>query len=89
MGEFILSLVASALDIACTLTGAWLVRLLSLGRWRGEDLNGHEARTHAAAGALTFVLDGQRVVTAVGLTLIGMAFYGLLAGALVYWMMRS
>jgi hypothetical protein len=65
-----------------------LVRLLSLGRWRGEALNGNETRIHAAARALTFVLHGRRVVTVAGLTLVGMAFYGLLLAA-VFWIATS
>lgn len=79
----------AVVELLFALTGKGLVSLLSFGKWRGEALNGNEARLHAAAGSLSFVLDGQRVVTAAGLTLVGMAFYGLLAGALVYWMTRG
>lgn len=75
-------------DAACVPTGRWLVRFLSFGRWRGEALNGNEARIHAAAGALTFVTDGMRVVTVAGLTLVGGTFYVLLLAA-VLWLATS
>lgn len=74
-----------ALEALCAMTGAWLVRLLSFGRWRGESLRRKESPIDAPAGALTFVLDGMRVVSAAGLTLVGGAFYGLLVAA-VYWL---
>ena len=76
----------AVVELLLALTGKGLVSLLSFGKRRGEALSGNEARIHATAGSLSFVLDGRRVVTAAGLTLIGMAFYGLLAAALVYWM---
>ncbi|MDM0032241.1 hypothetical protein QTI33_08870 [Variovorax sp. J22P271] len=79
----------SLVELLFVLTDKALVSLLSFGKWRGEALNANEARLHAAAGSLSFVLGGRRVVTRAGLALIGMAFYGLLAGALVYWMMRG
>jgi len=34
-----------------------------------------EARIYGPAGALSFVRDGQRVVTALGLSVVGGAFY--------------
>ena len=85
MGEAILVAVAFALEALCVMTGGLLVRLLSIGRWRGESLKGKEAPLDTPAGALTFVLDGQRVVSTNGLTLVGIAFYGLLAAA-AYWL---
>ncbi|WP_232080792.1 hypothetical protein [Variovorax sp. SRS16] len=39
---------------------------------------GNESGIFAAAGALSFVRDGRRVVTVTGQELLGMAFYGLL-----------
>ena len=42
-----------------------------------------EESVHGAAGALSFVRDGQRVVTTTGLGLLGFIFYLLLAVALV------
>lgn len=79
----------AVVELLLALTGKGLISLFSFGTWRGEALNGNEARLHAAAGSLSFVLDGRRVVTTAGLTLIGLAFYGLLVAALVYWMTRG
>lgn len=39
-----------------------LVYALTLGHWRGER-GDNEGRIHGAAGALSFVRDGQRVLT--------------------------
>ncbi|MGO4391167.1 hypothetical protein AB4Z46_07405 [Variovorax sp. M-6] len=86
--DAILVIALAILEAAFILTGKGLVRVLSLGRWRGEALNGHEANIHAAAGALAFVLDGRRVVTVAGLTLAGAAFYGVLLTA-VFWLATS
>jgi len=52
----ILVLIPAILDAACVLPGTWLVRLLSLGRRRGEAQNGNEARIHAAARSTNFRL---------------------------------
>lgn len=49
----------------------------------GEQFGGTEGRVHSAAGSLSFVLDGQRVVTRTGLLFLGIAFYIALAIALV------
>jgi hypothetical protein len=57
------------------ITGRVIVRLVSLGRWRGEPLFGNEGRIYGAAGALSFVRDGQRVITETGLMFVGLAFY--------------
>lgn len=79
----------AVVELLLALSGKGLVSLLSYGKWRGEALNGNEARLHAAAGSLSFARHGRRVVTTAGLTLIGMTFYGLLAGGVVYWMTRG
>ncbi|MBB6562180.1 hypothetical protein HNP48_004889 [Acidovorax soli] len=42
--------------------GKAIVYALTLGHWRGER-GADEARIHGAAGALSFVRDGQRVLT--------------------------
>ncbi|MGJ7542057.1 hypothetical protein [Variovorax sp. LT1R16] len=76
-------------EIVLVLTGSGLVRMLSFGRWRGESLTGNEGQVHAAAGALSFVLGERRVVTTAGLTLIGMAFYGLLLAAGIFLAARG
>jgi hypothetical protein len=51
--------------------------------WRGEQFGGTEGRIHYAAGALSFVLYGQRVVTRNGMMFLGIAFYVALAITLV------
>lgn len=56
-------------------TGRAFVWLISFGRWRGEALLGDEARIYGPAGALSFVRDGQRVITDIGLQFFGAAFY--------------
>lgn len=63
------------LDTLLVLTGKVVVRLASFGQWRGERLTQGEARTYGPAGALTFLRDGQRVVTGLGLTIVGALFY--------------
>ncbi|MCU4120237.1 hypothetical protein [Variovorax sp. N23] len=65
-------------EIFLVLTGKMLVFLLSFGAWRSESMMGNESNVHAAAGALSFVRDGRRVVTVTGQQVAGMAFYGLL-----------
>ena len=64
-------------------TGQLVVRLITRGRWRGEDLRGDEGRIYGPAGALSFVRDGQRVITNTGLSFIGSAFYVFLLVAAV------
>jgi hypothetical protein len=65
----------SVVDFLLVLTAKWLVPPISLGRWRGESLDGSEGRVHGPAGALSFQCDGQRVLTSKGLWLVGLAFY--------------
>lgn len=48
-------------DVLFVSVGKMVICLLTLGRWRGE--RGNEGRIYGAAGALTFVRDGQRVLT--------------------------
>jgi len=63
--------------------GRALVWLVSGGRWRGEPLSRDEGRIHGAAGAFSFLRDGNRVITESGLSLIGSVFYlALLAAAI-------
>jgi hypothetical protein len=62
-------------DVLLINTGRAVVFALSLGRWRGERFGGNEGRVHAMAGALSFKLDGQRVVTRSGLIFVGVAAY--------------
>lgn len=85
MTEFLVAMLWSAIEVLIVFTGAQVVRVVSLGRWRAERRGGNEARTWSAAGALSFRHQGQRVVTIHGLMFVGLLFYGLLgvlAGAL-------
>lgn len=74
------------LEVVLILTAKGLVWLVSFGKWRGESLLTNEASIHSAAGSLSFVLNGQRVVTSAGLTLIGMAFYAMIFPVLFFWL---
>lgn len=53
--------------------GRIVVYMLTLGQWRGERVMKDEGRIHSAAGALSFVRDGQRVITCTGLSFVGFA----------------
>ncbi|EJE53891.1 hypothetical protein PMI14_01214 [Acidovorax sp. CF316] len=60
--EAIFGLVATILvDFVFVVAGKLVIYALTLGRWRGERAG--EGRIHGAAGALSFVRDGQRVLT--------------------------
>ena len=71
MEELVGLLAWLAVEMLLVGTGRIAVRALSLGRWRGEVFGGNEARVHAAAGALSFRRDGQRVFTRTGLAFAG------------------
>ena len=79
MTEFLVAMLWSVFEVLIVFTGAQVVRVVSLGRWRSERWGGNEARTWSAAGALAFRHEGQRVVTTNGLFFVGLLFYGLLA----------
>ena len=83
MVEFLVVMLCSVLEVVLVFTGAQMVDVLSLGRWRTEDARNKEARMFAPAGALSFRRDGQRVVTATGVYIAGSAFYAVLAVLLV------
>lgn len=68
-------LIALVLNFICIETGRFVVWLVSFGQWRGERRGGNESQIHGPAGALSFVRDGQRVVTDTGLSFVGIAFY--------------
>lgn len=78
MAEIFAAFVWELLELVLAFTGKFLVWALSLGRWRSESLWENKSRVFAAAGALSFVREGQRVVTATGLVFAGLAFYILL-----------
>jgi hypothetical protein len=69
------SLIGAALEVFLTVTGRFAVWLFSFGRWRGEPLGSEEGRIHGAAGALSYVLEGRRVITHTGQLFAGVAFY--------------
>lgn len=73
------------LDLVLMITAKGFVRFVTFGRWRGVSLLTNEASIHSAAGSLSFVLNGKRVVTSAGLTLIGMALYGILFPIFFVW----
>jgi hypothetical protein len=79
-------LLFSAFDVLLTVTGKLLVSVLSLGRWRADPLMKEEGRIYGAAGSFSFVREGRRVITHTGQLFIGLAFYVVLAVALVvFW----
>jgi len=86
MAEFFASFIWGLLELVLALTGKFVVWVLSFGRWRSESLREGESRVFAAAGALSFVRDGQRVITTTGLFFVGLAFYVLLV---VLWLVYS
>ncbi len=67
-------LIGSALGVITIQIGRLAVWIFSLGRWRGEPLFGDEGRIFGAAGALSFVRDGRRVITETGLLFAGIVF---------------
>jgi len=75
MAEIITAFVWELLELFLAITGQFLVWALSLGRWRSESLRENESRVFAAAGALSFVREGQRVITSTGLVFAGLAFF--------------
>jgi len=68
-------IIAGVLRVIAIQTGRVLVRLISVGKWRGEPLFGDEGQIYAAAGAFSFVRDGKRIITESGLSLVGGTFY--------------
>jgi hypothetical protein len=74
-------IIVSALELLLVVTGRFAVWLFSFGRWRGEALTSDEGSIYGAAGALSFVRDGRRVITHTGQLFAGTAFYLLLAAA--------
>jgi len=68
-------IIGGVLGIITIQTGRVVVWLVSFGKWRGEPLYGDEGRIYGAAGALSFVRDGRRVITETGLLFVGVVFY--------------
>ena len=85
MGELFASLLLGAVEVLLVLTGKVVVAVATIGRWRGEHLAKSEAHIYGPAGALSFKREGQRVITATGMLLIGVLFYiGL--GVVLLWL---
>lgn len=57
MLEFLGMLLWCAVDLAFVLAGKLFVRMISLGRGRGESLSSSEGRMYGPAGALSFQRD--------------------------------
>lgn len=68
-------IIGGLLGVIAIQTGRVVVWLVSFGKWRGEPLFSDEGRIYGAAGALSFVRDGRRVITDTGLLFVGVAFY--------------
>lgn len=83
MTDVVVVILWSVVEMLMVGTGALVVRLVSRGRWRAEPTGCNEARTFGAAGALSFLREGQRVVTTNGLMFAGLMFYGVLMAMVV------
>ena len=68
-------LITGVIGVIGTQTERVVVWLVSLCQWRSEQLFGEDGRTHGAAGALSFVRDGRRVITDTGLLFLVVTFY--------------
>lgn len=82
MADIVASLLWALVEVLLAYTGKAVLWCLSFGRWRSESLREDESRVFAAAGALSFVRDGRRVITTTGAVFAGVAFY-LLLGVLL------
>lgn len=82
-----MELIGAVLGVITIQIGRLAVWIFSLGKWRGEPLFGDEGRIFGAAGALSFVRDGQRVITETGLLFAGIA--SLIALALISMIISS
>ena len=76
-------LVWLALELMLLYTGKYVIASLTLGRWRAEHFGQKEGRIYSAAGSLSFIREGRRVITVNGLLFAGLAFYFFLATALI------
>ena len=86
MTEILVAMLWSVFEVLIVFTGAQVVRVVSLGRWRSERWSSNEARTWSAAGALSFRDEGKRVVTTNGLVFVGLLFYVLLVPVMfTFW----
>ena len=83
MDHLLGALVELVFNVLLVGTGKVIIAVVSLGKWRGGSMFDTEESVHAAAGALSFVRDGQRVITTTGMGLLGFVFYLLLGVALI------
>jgi len=67
-------LIGAAIGALIGQMGRLAIWLVSFGRWRGERVLDNEGRIFGAAGALSFVREGRRIITATGLLFAGAAF---------------
>ena len=67
--------VAFVTEFVFMLTGRFVVKPMSLSRWRGKEPAADEARIYSPAGSLFFVRDGRRVATEAGLIFFGITFF--------------
>jgi fatty acid desaturase len=75
MADIVAAFLWALAEVVLAYTGKAVIWSLSFGRWRSESLREDESRAFAAAGALSFVRDGQRVITTTGIVFAGLAFY--------------
>jgi hypothetical protein len=73
------------IEIFLIQTGRLVVWAGTFGRWRGEAMAQNEGRIFSAAGSLTFLRDGRRVVTRNGLMIAGLVFYFALVASLIVY----
>ena len=71
------SIIVTALELFVVFSGRAALWLLSFGRWGNEPLGGNEVRFHRAAGGLSFIHGGRRIVTYPGQLLAGMLLYAI------------
>ncbi len=72
----------AVVEVVITGTGSLLVAVLSFGFWRTESML--ESSREPYAGTLWFRRKGGVVVTSLGASLVGFAFYAGLVGVLIY-----
>lgn len=85
MDDFLAFAAWLVVEVVLIQTGRVAVWLATLGRWRGESITENEGRIHGPAGALSFVREGRRIVTANGMLFAGILFYVALVLFLLAW----
>ena len=81
--EFLAFTAWLVVEVVLIQTGRAAVWSASLGRWRGENISEKEGRIYGPAGALSFLREGRRVVTANGMLFAGILVYVALAFSLL------